>query len=619
MLIASFAYSQTERIDSVKAVLSSPTLTAEERASAVFELGLIYRTLSPDSTMHYARESVMQMEEAGQDSLYKVSMLLLANAFIELHQTDSASRYYQLIIQKSDTSDILSKAINGLGIVAQYSDRNYEALEYYMQSRDIDQKLGDERGLMASDLNIATIMHQFGQLEEAMIYTKEALAMSYKLNYTEGIMHSLVSLSNEFLNNQNYDSAVYYAQKAIEVANKANYPFGEMMAYLPLVDALYWLGDFEQARALSMKGLQLAQSFEVSSLQEKFKLFLAFSYYGLQDYRQALHWADQVTLPTLQKRKHEALTGIWAGVGRPELTAYHLKRFSRISDSLSNLSLKNKVAELQTRYRTQKKDQEISDLVRQATIQGLELSRHNNQLLMGGLSILVLILITLWYYQRDKAKKERAVLELEQRFLRSQLNPHFMFNSMTGIQQYLRSNDTLSASNYLGIFSTLMRQTLENSREEFISLQEEVKMLQNYLELQKMRRCEEFTYEVIVDEALDEEYIGVPPMFAQPFIENALNHGLFRDKQRPNKIRIEFRKEGELVVLQIVDTGIGVQIGQGKQAHRSLSTEITKERLTLMENVSRRRLYFSTGNVSDEGKITGYAVKMSLPTRPMIS
>ncbi|MEO1254964.1 MAG: histidine kinase, partial [Bacteroidota bacterium] len=210
----------------------------------------------------------------------------------------------------------------------------------------------------------------------------------------------------------------------------------------------------------------------------------------------------------------------------------------------------------------------------------------------------------------------KASSELEQRFLRSQLNPHFIFNSMGAIQQYLLTESAEKASDYMSVFSKLMRQILENSREDFITLEEEVSMLKNYLELQKLRFQNNFEYTIEIDESLDSAYDGIPPMFAQPFIENALEHGLFKRDQ--NTIKIKFLKvSDELIQLEIMDNGIGVSETIAKTTkHQSLATKITNERLEKMQVTYKTTISLQAENIkNDSGEIEGYHIRLSLPSK----
>ncbi|MEM6829708.1 MAG: histidine kinase, partial [Bacteroidota bacterium] len=300
-------------------------------------------------------------------------------------------------------------------------------------------------------------------------------------------------------------------------------------------------------------------------------------------------------------------------------------RYINVKDSFRNESNQKKIAELEKKFESEKKEQEIKALQQTTAIQTLELEKKNaqlkNQLIIASLVLVLVVGGAYLFYRQYKLKRDKVGLELQERFLRSQLNPHFIFNSLIAIQNYLTNRPKEDAGEYLGMFSTLMRQILENSREEFIPLEEEINMLKHYLELQKIRFHEAFDYHIEVDENLDEEDTMVPPMFAQPFIENALEHGLFK-KDGKNEIFVRFgAKSSEIVNLEITDSGIGI-IGNEVKAsgHKSLAKTITNERLEKMKVSYKADVKLITRNLtSDDGEVLGHRVSLDLPSKRVAS
>ena len=242
------------------------------------------------------------------------------------------------------------------------------------------------------------------------------------------------------------------------------------------------------------------------------------------------------------------------------------------------------------------------------------------------LSILVIIAIVSGFFLfrlREVNKKnqlEKEKNEIKQMLLRSQLNPHFIFNSLIAVQQYLMQKEPEDASHYLGMFSSLMRQILEYSREEYISLSDEVKMLRSYLELNKMRFQEKFNYLIEVDEKLDQEYTGIPPMFAQPFIENSLEHGLFKKEGICNQINVKFTDEpDDMVKLIIEDTGIGILDEEAcSMKTDSLATKITVERLETFKKEIEKDVRLVVENRYYGKEVVGLCVQLMLPTKMLI-
>lgn len=185
---------------------------------------------------------------------------------------------------------------------------------------------------------------------------------------------------------------------------------------------------------------------------------------------------------------------------------------------------------------------------------------------------------------QEKLEMEKNILELEQEAARLQMNPHFIFNSLNSIQGFITTNDAVQAKRYLAKFARLMRLILENAREEFIPLKNEIDILENYLELEKLSTNHKFDFAISVDKSIDPENTEIPPMMLQPFVENAIIHGI-KKKEGKGNIQITFAMEGEdLLRCEISDDGIGRKNsahinGQVRTDHKSTGIAVTTKRL----------------------------------------
>ena len=205
-----------------------------------------------------------------------------------------------------------------------------------------------------------------------------------------------------------------------------------------------------------------------------------------------------------------------------------------------------------------------------------------------------------------RIKLERDVIELEQKALRLQMNPHFIFNTLNSIQGLIARKDEKTARLYLSKFSRLMRQVLENSREDLISLQEELAALKSFLELERFTNDELFDYQF--DIQLDAEQAGIPPLLIQPFVENAIIHGVL--PQRKGNIIVRAQEDQFGIVIEIIDDGVGRAVSSNQQkTHRSTGLEVTKERLALLENRSDQ----SSAEISFFDEAKGTRVRILLP------
>jgi two-component system LytT family sensor kinase len=184
---------------------------------------------------------------------------------------------------------------------------------------------------------------------------------------------------------------------------------------------------------------------------------------------------------------------------------------------------------------------------------------------------------------------EKKMIELELHALRSQMNPHFVHNSLNAIQYYIQLNDIDQSENYLTRFSKLVRQFFEYSRKQTIRIEEEIDLISNYLALEKLRFEDKLTYEILCDETVDKE-AAIPSMVLQPIVENAVNHGIFH-KKTTGKVTITFSQLSEDTFCVVVkDDGIGIKESQKRAKHTlknhdSHSSQVLDERLKLLEQI----------------------------------
>lgn len=230
-------------------------------------------------------------------------------------------------------------------------------------------------------------------------------------------------------------------------------------------------------------------------------------------------------------------------------------------------------------------------------------------------------------YEAEKKKQEAELLKLQAiglqlKALRSQMNPHFMYNALNSIQKYITSNELNYASKYLAKFAHLMRQSLEYSDIEVISLEKEIEFLENYLLIsQKLRFGDQMTYEITVDEEIEEDIMGVPTMIVQPYVENSIEHGLRQKKS--GLIKVGFKLHDENTILCIVeDNGIGREAVKKLQLqdqyhinHKSKGTSITEERLEILNKSKNKGVFVKTLDLRDvtTGEAIGTRVEVLIP------
>ncbi len=231
-------------------------------------------------------------------------------------------------------------------------------------------------------------------------------------------------------------------------------------------------------------------------------------------------------------------------------------------------------------------------------------------------------------YEVEKRKQEAELLRLQAtslqlKALRAQMNPHFMYNALNSIQHYITSNEVTSAAKYLAKFAKLMRQSLDYSELEFISLEKELAFLEDYLIInQKLRFEDQLDFKINIDDEIEEDIMGVPTMIVQPYVENAIEHGLRTKKN--GLVKLEFYLKDDNTILCIVeDNGIGRQKARELQRqdlylkpHNSKGTNITEQRLYLLhKNRNDNEVYVKTLDLvnEDTGEALGTRVEIQIP------
>ncbi|RKF37253.1 hypothetical protein BCY89_06310 [Sphingobacterium siyangense] len=285
----------------------------------------------------------------------------------------------------------------------------------------------------------------------------------------------------------------------------------------------------------------------------------------------------------------------------------------------STKSIENeRINEINTRYETEKKDQAIKLLK--------TTNAFNHKIMVQQRWIFVILFalifsIAFFIYYRNKQKllkniNQRIIAEnrqliLEQKTRQNQLNPHFIYNAIANLQGLISSEQKAKANQYLILLSRQIRDILELNREEYISLDQEIKSLKNYILLQQMRYQDVFDFE-IESGNLDVDDVMIPPMLIQPFVENAIEHA-FKNLNYRGQLQILFNQEADQLHIVISDNGWGMQSYQKNNAHKtSLSQVITKERLELLFNDPQQKARIEIKPNYREDK-SGYRVEIYIP------
>jgi tetratricopeptide (TPR) repeat protein len=300
--------------------------------------------------------------------------------------------------------------------------------------------------------------------------------------------------------------------------------------------------------------------------------------------------------------------------------AYENQKMASVyGDSLMTANYQQTLAGARAQYEADKTAKELELL-------SMRLQRNRSLvwvLIIGfGLIASITVLFITRYRFRSRQRIEamnHTISELNQTNLRQQMNPHFIFNTLNSIQYYVFQNDKISSNNYMTKFASLIRKTLENSRHTEISIKEELDALHLYLELEELRFKEKFDWTIRVDEEIDTLAYKIPTMLIQPYVENAITHGLMNKENGKGRLLVELQLQKDQILCTIEDNGIGrakaMEIKQKKNDHhQSMGTNITESRLKLVNEIYGKSMKVNYTDLLDEiGEPAGTKVEINIP------
>lgn len=396
-----------------------------------------------------------------------------------------------------------------------------------------------------------------------------------KIGWKLGIAEGIGNLADVYSKTGSLDSAIFYHQKSLSLSMEIKDYVGMTEEYLYLAELYQQYGSSDSVLFYTNNALETARSCNLLREESLVFKFLA-DYYNKQN---------------------------------EHVKAYSfLEQYYLIKDSISSTRLKSNIAELETKYETSIKAQQIELLTAENKLK----NEHIRQsfLLIGLLIVLLSLILFLLYYRKKQAKFKQ--LELQQQLLRSQMNPHFIFNVMGSIQSFMYKNDSKTAAEYLSRFASLSRSVLNNSTQEHISLKEEIDMLKNYIELEKARMEPEFESEFITSEDLEQEFIHIPPMLIQPFVENSIKHG-FKNIKYIGRLSIRFKEENNTIAVEIVDNGSGLSPHHDPKL-QSKALHIFNQRKKGIEQKFNKKITFELTDIkTHNGAGKGVSVVIHLP------
>lgn len=525
----------------------------------VFKTSLLLESKSLDSVNVLLTELNKTLGENYSNRISNQALFLKGRYYYARFYNDSASYYFlktlDLAKQQKDTL-LQIKSLNSLSNVFANLFQFDKSIEYSNIGLGLCRKKNEKA---TEILLLGNLISYYGKLylktqktsllDSAENTSKKLIVEAKRQNNIYGLLKGYSGLGSCSFQYEDYDKTLAYSDSIIIYARKGKYPKQLLQAYGNICDSYLAIGQFALAKTAADSALAYANKL-------KDKIAISEVYYRLYDCENEM------------KNYSSALE--------------YYKKYSNAKDSANAEEQFSIVNELEQKYNKFENEKMISDLTKEREINSLRIKI----LVIGIVAIMILVGLLIFIYRQRNLKQKHALLETEQRLNRSRINPHFFFNSITTLQGIaLKENDGKKIYTNLFTFSKLMRETLESSYSDLVSIRSEISFLMSYIELQKLNQKDKFSFDVKVSPEIDQDSVLIPAMIIQPFIENSIEHG-FSELNYGGVITLEFDIFGNELLITIRDNGKGYRSNEEKrQNHTSRAMQITTDRLNLINNL----------------------------------
>ncbi|NQU33832.1 MAG: tetratricopeptide repeat protein [Bacteroidetes bacterium] len=649
----------------------------KELANVINNIALIHSESGDyDLAIEYHKKSLKIREEQSDAEGIIGSLINIGNLYQNQDDYAKSLEYYQKALEISKLVFPEKSFINLIGSLAKSHAKlgnTQKALQYFMDAIDESKNDNNTRSIIANQINLGNFYFDLGSTEKAISYFTEALilASDNNMNYLKGVAY--LNIGNTYYQDNNYSKASELYNSSLIVYRKTNDVEGQIRGLINIALCLENLGSQDSAGRCFLEARNLSEQFEKPGLlamtanylgkhhlnsnnQKEAILWLnkAFEladkndinrelymsnynlgnyWYKLSDYTRSLNSyeaafenASNMESVVFQK---DAMEGIWKSFeGLQNYRSAHeaLKEYGLLKDSIFNTQKQKQIIAIEGKLNLVLKENQIisqNKIINQQE-KILKQEKWNKVYIISVAVLLIVLLIIIINRAKIRRQKEKAELiqqnlTVEHDLLQLQMNPHFIFNALNSIQSFISENNSFEAELFLSKFAHLMRYYLDSSSASWVNFTDELKATELNLEIEKLRLNNKFQFNVIVDENIETEEIQLPPMILQPFIENAVKHGL-RPKKTNGQLEIRFTLEKDNMYCYIQDDGIGREAaGKTKKVssgHKSKGIELTRKRLMALFPKKSTNEFFVINDLQDEnGLSTGTRVELIIPIR----
>jgi len=521
--------------------------------------------------LEYYRKCYSILEQLGDQPRMANALNNTGVVYLYLADYPKALEYYLKalsILDKTDNDVGRANNLSNIGIIYKNLSEYTKAIEYHEKALRLYEKSGNTHGLAITLSNIGVVYDLMKEPSRALQFYQQSLALNNQLGNKKRIANDMTNIGVVHHGLGDYETAMDHFQRALDLYETtgdknstiiALNQLGNLFSEAP--DSLLTrLGTDKKSRHKRSLGylessLTLAREVGAADRLSETWLALCSTYVKQHDYENAFNAYRQHIL---------------------------------FRDSALNVENQKKVVRNEMQFEFEKKE-----LLASAEMKRERLMR--NIILVSSALLLVAAIASFVFYKiKTDAEKRKNLAEYradmaatEMKVLRLQMNPHFIFNSLNAIGDFILRNNTAEADRYLTKFARLMRDTLEHSEQAEVSLAADLETLKLYMDLEALRLDKKFTYQIAVDPSIDRENTLIPPLLLQPFVENSILHGL-AGKREGGDIAIRISAEQNTLVCVVEDNGVGMDAAAqknenaGRHPGKSMGLRITKSRIEMM-------------------------------------
>lgn len=514
-----------------------------------------------------------------------------------------------------------AKTLNLRGIVAWFRGEYDNALNYYQRALKAAEIVGDKKFHAMALNNIGFIFSEYKKYDKTLDYYFQALEIRKDLRDKKGIGLSLNNIGRAYSQLDSLNKAIEYHQQGLQIFQEIGYLLGESNALNTLGNIHLHLGNFAEARQHHLKSLSIRKQINNTYLVSESHKNLAKDYLQTKDYQKVETHIQQGIEAALEIESQKSLKNLYylqfelhTELNNHEKALSSYLNYNEINDNLLSEESENRIAELEIEYQLDKKENQIEILDQQNQLNEQRL-KSRNYLLISALALILLFLFSaVFIIRQNKLKAELRLEQNRQKLLRSQMNPHFIYNSLSAIQNFILQNNPTESASYISEFAGLMRLVLEGSRTNLVPLKDDIRLANSYLKLQQLRFDHSFDFHIEVSAQINTDWHSVPPMLSQPFIENAVEHGMRYLPKNVGRILVKYELIDHEVQIIIEDNGGGSEQKESHKpgTHKSLAKKITRERIA---NLSKTQQLDIRMNISSETKSGGTRVEFLIPQK----